>query len=158
MSVPSNPKGDDSGAKFLGGNMKRLALLAFVLASCTRTVYLPSEPEPIPSPDPTPVPVAVCSLPTSWSHNYSPKAHPSVMRYAVEAAKVAVGERCGENWQTTLKLLVDWLNANGFCAAVGSEAIFILDDKSDMVEEWHSVYSANGCWTGSNAYKGVHFN
>jgi hypothetical protein len=79
------------------------------------------------------------------------------MRPVIEAAKVAIGERCGEDFRKTLQLVADWLNTHGYCAFAGTEAVFLLDPDSEMVEEWHLAYTANGCWTGGNAYKGVHF-
>jgi hypothetical protein len=80
------------------------------------------------------------------------------MQYAVEAAKVAVGDRCGESPNATLKLLGTWLNGHGFCASGGwgkitpgeGDALAIRADGEDgengWYEEWHPVFYGNGCY------------
>jgi len=80
------------------------------------------------------------------------------MQYAVEAAKLAVGDQCGEDPGLTLILLSNWLNGNGFCASGAwgrlvpgtGDALALKADGEDgengWYEEWHPVFFKNGCY------------
>ena len=71
----------------------------------------------------------------------------------VEAAKVQVGERCGENPFNTLALLAVELQRVNICARGPWADALAVRASGDVVEEYHSVAFTDGCWYGP-AYKG----
>lgn len=106
--------------------------------------------------------VAFCVPPGEPASNWGPARtrifRKPTMQYAVEAAKAAVGDRCGKDPGSTLRLLSQWLNDNNFCASGGwgraipgtGDALAIKVDGADgeagWYEEWHPVFYGNGCY------------
>jgi hypothetical protein len=76
------------------------------------------------------------------------------MGLEVEAAKRAVGARCGQDEAETLRLVADALTSAGLCAAgpwgkaEGHGDAVAVKAPDGLVEEWHVVAFTNGCWTG----------
>ncbi len=98
-----------------------------------------------------------CNIP----HSEDPGWSQSIRRVPTtlevhEAAKVVVGERCGENPFSTLKLLAEAANATGECAAGPWNDEFLIKAKDGLYEGWHSVAYTNGCWLGP-AYRGTYY-
>jgi hypothetical protein len=90
----------------------------------------------------------------------TPPAGPAgaVMRPAVDAAKVVVGEHCGTDHAgslATLGLLGAELRAQGYCAGRSADSVFILAPDGKW-EEYHSVTFATGCWSQDPAQSPKH--
>jgi hypothetical protein len=81
-----------------------------------------------------------------------PRGDP-VLRWPIESAKLAVGERCGTDHQGslgTLDSLGTELRKRGYCAARGADALAIRDPSGHW-QEYHSVAFATGCWAQDTA-------
>ena len=73
------------------------------------------------------------------------------LRWAIDSAKLTVGERCGTDHQgslATLDLLGAELRERGYCASRGADALSIRTPDG-LYEEWHSVSFATGCWANN---------
>jgi hypothetical protein len=74
------------------------------------------------------------------------------LRWAIDSAKLEVGERCGTDHQgslATLDLLGTELRRRGYCAARGADALSIRTPDG-LWQEWHSVSFATGCWANNS--------
>jgi len=135
--------------------MKRLLLVVAlgVVTGC------PS-PKPVPTPTPSPTSACACVVPDSEDPAWQ-KLLPAPAPYfesAINAAKVVVGNPCGEQPPLTLDRVAIALVTANVCAARSADSVFVRRfDNMAYFEEWHLVtYNANefGCWADFEPYKG----
>ncbi|KKM58622.1 hypothetical protein LCGC14_1549060 [marine sediment metagenome] len=94
-----------------------------------------------------------CIIPDAEAPGWSWFRSAPEMMDQVEAAKVQVGERCGENPFNTLALLAVELQRVNICARGPWADALAVRASGDVIEEYHSVAFTDGCWYGP-AYKG----
>ena len=88
-----------------------------------------------------------------WVDTPQPGSVGTSMRPQVDAAKAAVGERCGTDHNgslQTLDLLGAQLRASGYCAGRLDDAVFIRNPEG-LWQEFHAVAFATGCWANDPA-------
>ena len=78
------------------------------------------------------------------------------MKAQVEAAKVAVGERCGsvpphEGAFPTLEALAAELRSKGYCASGPWGDALVVKAPDGLWEEYHAVAYTDGCWANNPA-------
>lgn len=131
--------------------MKKLILLAVLLAACS------PKPKPTPSPSPTveatpvpePTPLPRCEQVTL----VNPRFKEPMYSKAVRVGQEAVGDVCAADPVQSLQLLALALNDRGLCAFQMDDAVFVAAQQESLVwEEHHAVFYGNGCWT-SNTYR-----
>jgi len=140
-----------------------LVITAIVLNGCS--AESPTAPPPFHhhhEHEAPPEPEKTCDLPPAEHAGWrSPFHGTSSKKDVIEAAKVAVGERCGAHPLDTLQLLVDELLSKGECAGISVDGIFIKADdnpgRGGFWDEFHSVEWKHGCYTGHRAYIGTWF-
>jgi len=109
-------------------------------------------PTPTHSPTPTvePTPIA-CEIPDE-SQTWSPAgAATGVRKPEVRAAQAAMGDVCGEPFIATLDRIAEQLRLGTVttapvCAGRMTDAVYV-EAQPGLFEEWHPVFSGNGCWT-----------
>ena len=117
---------------------------------------------------PTPPPGPGCQItPGEPSAPWLPPVPPSQRAPqkgdALQAAKILVGDRCGQDPHETLRLLAAALVEAGECSegpwgkATGHGDAVVIIGNDGAHEEWHAVAFTDGCYTPGGKYKNAWF-
>lgn len=86
----------------------------------------------------------------------TPVQRPCQRCQEVDAAKAAIGSRCGQNVQQSLALLAEELRRRGLCASGPWVDAVAVQGTDGLWEEHHAIAYTDGCWTTTaRGYKGA---